>query len=233
MPQQRFPLLFKILDATDTLSVQVHPAENVSPHLHAEPKTEAWHLLDATPNACVYAGFRAPGLSKDSLRKHLKEGSFEALLNRIPVNTGDRLLIPSGRCHAIGAGCLIAEIQQNSDTTYRIFDWNRTDSDGRSRDLHVDQALDCIDLDDVAPTLLPRDEPVISDFFRLETIRIPPNKEWKPPQDEFALVHLIAGAISQEGRHFSRGNTMLIPAALTEGLRTEEAPCIILQITLP
>lgn len=149
----RFPLLAKILDARETLSVQVHPPERVASRLRGEPKTEMWYVMDARPQACLYAGFR-PGVGRRQFEEALDSGGVEALLHRIPVKKGDAIFIPSGRCHAIGGGCLIAEIQQNSDTTYRVFDWNRVGLDGRPRQLHVRESLESIDFTDYEPSLI-------------------------------------------------------------------------------
>src|SRR5688572_1894607 len=140
----RFPLLAKILDARETLSVQVHPPASVAPELNGEPKTEMWYLLEAEPGAELFAGFRR-GVDRQQFESALANGDVAELLHRIPVQAGDTLFIPSGRCHAIGAGCLIVEIQQNSDTTYRVFDWNRTGLDGKPRQLHVAESLRSID----------------------------------------------------------------------------------------
>ena len=139
-----FPLLFKLIDARDRLSVQVHP-NNANAHLtRGEPKTEMWVVLDRTPNASLYAGL-ADGVSPESLRAALAAGTAEAQLVRLPVESGQALFIPGGLVHAIGAGCLIYEVQQNSNTTYRLFDWNRTGADGKPRALHIDESFKSID----------------------------------------------------------------------------------------
>jgi mannose-6-phosphate isomerase len=232
-PSNRFPLLFKILDATDTLSVQVHPPEPLCQKLRGEPKTEAWHLLETTPNACVYAGFSQTDLSPEIFRRHLEEKTVESLLHRIPVRTGDTLFIPSGRCHAIGAGCLIAEIQQNSDTTYRLFDWNRTDPEGRPRELHVDQALECIDFNDITPRLHPAETPLTTPVFNLQSERIPKDSVWSAPTGDFAILHILTGTLHHECTSFPRGSTLLIPATLKGSLTTGNADTRLLRMTLP
>ena len=135
----RFPLLAKILDARETLSVQVHPPAAVAPELGGEPKTEMWYLIEAEEGAELFAGFR-PGVDRRQFESALGNGDVADLLHRVPVRAGDALFIPSGRCHAIGAGCLIVEIQQNSDTTYRVFDWNRVGLDGKPRALHIESS---------------------------------------------------------------------------------------------
>ena len=147
---ERFPLLIKILDASDTLSLQVHPPVSEAAALQGEPKTEMWVIAGAEPDACLHAGVK-PGVTRDSFAAALADGTVSSLVPKLPVQEGDFIFIPSGRLHAIGAGLLIFEIQQNSDTTYRVFDWNRMGLDGQPRALHVAESLRCIDFTDTAP----------------------------------------------------------------------------------
>ena len=148
----RFPLLIKILDARDTLSLQVHPPVSEAAALGGEPKTEMWVIAGAEPGACLYAGVNQ-GVTRESFASALADGTVASLVPQISVVQGDSIFIPSGRLHAIGAGLLIYEIQQNSDTTYRVFDWNRMGLDGKPRSLHVEESLRCIDFTDTAPSL--------------------------------------------------------------------------------
>ena len=133
----RFPLLFKILDARDTLSIQVHPPASVAAALGGEPKTEVWYIADAAAGAMLYVGVKE-GIDEARFREALASGEAESCVHSVPVSKGQHLAIPSGRLHAIGAGLLIYEIQQNSDTTYRVYDWNRPGIDGKPRELHVE-----------------------------------------------------------------------------------------------
>ncbi|MGH7201883.1 MAG: type I phosphomannose isomerase catalytic subunit [Planctomycetaceae bacterium] len=146
--REQFPLLIKFLDASDRLSVQVHPddrqAKRYDPRENG--KTEAWVILDAEPGSRIYAGLNA-GVDRARLRRHLDEGAVEECLHSFPAATGDGVFIPAGTVHAIGEGVLLAEIQQSSDITFRLYDWGRVDRDGNPRELHIDQALDCIDFD--------------------------------------------------------------------------------------
>ncbi len=146
----RFPLLLKLIDAQETLSVQVHPDEAAAARLQARPKTECWVILDADPGACLYLGLR-PGVTKDQLRQACRGDSLEPLLNRVEVAPMDVIFIPSGTVHAIGAGLVLAELQQSSDTTYRLHDWGRMGLDGKPRQLHIDQALESIHFDAADP----------------------------------------------------------------------------------
>lgn len=144
----RFPLLFKFLDCQRNLSVQVHPSDEQAQRLSPPDlgKTEAWVILSATPGSVVYAGLKR-GFDRAALAREVNRGTTELCLHQLTPRGGDCLLIPAGTVHALGAGLLVAEIQQSSDTTYRLFDWNRVDAAGRPRTLHIEQSLDTIDYD--------------------------------------------------------------------------------------
>ena len=162
-----FPLLCKILDAREKLSLQVHPkpgSAGVSPAGSEtrrrdgsapgdEPKTEMWFIADAAPDANLYVGLKR-GVTRADFEKRISDGSVADCIYRIPVHAGDAMFLPSGRVHAIGAGLVIFEIQQNSDTTYRVFDWNRAGLDGKPRELQVAQSLASIDFNDFEPKLV-------------------------------------------------------------------------------
>lgn len=148
----RFPLLVKILDAQEKLSLQVHPPAHKATELRGDPKTEMWYVADATPDADLFVGLRR-GATRAEFERRIQDGSVAECFHRIPVKRGDSMFLPSGRVHALGAGNLIFEIQQNSDTTYRVFDWNRVGLDGKPRELHIPQALAAIDFEDFEPAL--------------------------------------------------------------------------------
>jgi mannose-6-phosphate isomerase len=150
---QRFPLLVKILDCQETLSVQVHPPATVATELRGEPKTEMWYVADATPDAALYVGLKN-GVTRAEFEKRVTNGTVADALHRIRVQAGDVMFLPSGRVHAIGGGNVIFEIQQNSDTTYRVFDWNRVGLDGKPRELHMRESLASIDFNDHEPRLI-------------------------------------------------------------------------------
>ena len=150
----RFPLLVKILDAQDMLSLQVHPPAALAASLGGEPKTEMWYVADATPGAWVYVGLQR-GVTRDEFTRRVHDGTVAQCFHRHSVRTGDAMFLPSGRVHALGAGSVIFEIQQNSDTTYRVFDWNRVGLDGQPRELHLKDALASIDFSDFEPPLIP------------------------------------------------------------------------------
>lgn len=150
----RFPLLCKILDAREKLSLQVHPPANKAAELKAEPKTEIWFIADAAPSASLFVGLKH-SVTRPEFEKKIADGSVADCFHRISAHPGDVMFLPSGRVHAIGAGLVIFEIQQNSDTTYRVFDWNRVGLDGKPRELHVEQSLASIDFQDFEPKLAP------------------------------------------------------------------------------
>lgn len=152
----RFPLLIKILDAQQDLSLQVHPPASCAVELKGEPKTEMWFITDAQPNAALYVGLRK-GVSRADVERKIADGTVAECFHRHDVKPGDAMFLPSGRVHAIGAGNVMFEIQQNSDTTYRVFDWNRVGLDGKPRELHIEQSIASMDFSDFEPALLTGD----------------------------------------------------------------------------
>ena len=152
-PEGRFPLLIKILDAREKLSLQVHPPAALAASLGGEPKTEMWYVTEADPGAELFVGLK-PGITRGQFEDALRSGTAAECVHRVPVQADDVMFLPSGRLHAIGAGLVIFEIQQNSDTTYRVFDWNRKGLDGRPRELHLEQSLASIDFNDFEPALV-------------------------------------------------------------------------------
>jgi mannose-6-phosphate isomerase len=145
---EQFPLLVKFLDASDRLSLQVHPndeqARRYDPRENG--KTEAWVIVDAVPGSRLYAGLKR-GVDRDGLRTHLAAGTVEECVHSFEVAPGDCVFIPAGTVHAIGEGILLAEIQQSSDLTFRLHDWGRVGQDGRPRALHVKESLACVDFE--------------------------------------------------------------------------------------
>jgi mannose-6-phosphate isomerase len=149
----RFPLLCKILDAREKLSLQVHPPAHKAAELEGEPKTEMWLVTDAAPDAELFAGLKR-GVTRVEFEKKIQLGEVVDCFHRIHVRAGDAMFLPGGRVHAIGAGVVLFEIQQNSDTTYRIFDWNRAGLDVKPRKLHIAQSLASADFNDFEPALV-------------------------------------------------------------------------------
>lgn len=222
----RFPLLVKILDARDTLSIQVHPPVAIAAQLSGEPKTEMWYIVKADADAALYIGVK-PGADREAFAAAIRDGTVADLVHRLPVKAGDFIFVPSGRLHAIGAGLLIIEIQQNSDTTYRVFDWNRPGLDGKPRPLHVEESLQCIDFTDTAPALGVADGSLLVDcpHFIVERVELGEDSSMKWGRaGEFSVLTVVQGAITFEGRPLQAGDFLLVPACLTarqRGLRTE------------
>jgi mannose-6-phosphate isomerase len=192
---QRFPLLLKLLDAHQKLSLQVHPPEQAVIRLGGEPKTEFWYVVAADPSAEIYLGFRER-ITRGQFEKALRDGTATDHIQGIKVKPGDAAFLPSGRFHALGAGNLLIEIQQNSDTTYRVFDWNRVDEQGRQRELHIDKALQCIDFDDVRPLLLyPEGELLLRhNLFEIQKWNLISPREIAE-RGQFAIVCCLTGSL--------------------------------------
>ena len=230
----RFPVLVKLLDARDTLSVQVHPPAPLAAAQGGEPKTEVWYVAAAAPGAHLFAGLRA-GVTREALTAALEAGSdVTALLHRVDVREGDAILIPSGRVHAIGAGCLIVEVQQNSDTTYRVYDFDRPGLDGRPRELHVAQSLASIDFDDAEPALrAPGDGEIArTPYFTVTRRTLGPDGQQAAPAGECALLCVLEGVAVCGGRRFGPGAFFLVPAWAAE-LAPVAGPATVLVIELP
>jgi mannose-6-phosphate isomerase len=152
-PSKPFPLLVKWLDCSDRLSLQVHPPAQVAASLAGEPKTENWYVAYSVPGASLFVGLKE-GVSREKFSKAVADGAAEDLVNKVAVASGDSILVHSGQVHAIDAGNLILEIQQNSDTTYRLYDWGRVGLDGKPRKLHVEESLRSILWSETPPELV-------------------------------------------------------------------------------
>lgn len=233
-----FPLLIKVLDAAKTLSVQVHPNDETALKYGGEAKTEMWYVLDAEEGAVVYCGLKE-GVTPEAFRKAIDENTLEEWLTTIPVQKGDAIFVPGGRVHAIGAGCLLLEVQQNSNTTYRIYDWGRVDSDGKSRELHVDQAMQVSSWDDRDSALQPCDEIqsdnqmsideiLESDYFRLERLVTSEEVDLENDGDSFEVVFAVNAPVVLQGGgeavEVAAGSSALIPAGARDTLLVPTQP---------
>ncbi len=231
VPEGRFPLLLKLIDARERLSVQVHPDDATAARWGGEPKTEAWYVLEASPGATLYAGLR-PGTDRAAVEEAIRTGQIEGLLNVVPVRTGDTLFIPAGRVHALGAGILLLEVQQNSNTTYRLYDWGRVGHDGRPRETHVAQALRAIRWQDSGSpicTPVPLQGPngwsgsrlVECPYFQMERWKLSsPAQEPLEDVRSARVLFVECGAILLTGEfgslEASAGMSVLCPAALRD-----------------
>lgn len=233
-PAPRFPLLFKLLDAQERLSIQVHPPAALAPSLNGEPKTEMWFIAAATPDADLYAGLK-PGVTRAEFEQALHEGTVADKVHRIPVQAGDAIFIPSGRLHAIGAGNVIVEVQQNSDTTYRVFDWNRVGLDGKPRTLHIEESMKSIDFEDVEPSLAkPQGEVVVEcEYFRVERWALEAPRAAAAPGD-WAIFTVLSGSVECGGMVLKPGEFFLVPASLENAeLKPVEPGTALLRSTIP
>ncbi len=231
-PSERFPWLAKILDARQDLSLQVHPPAGIAPQLNGEPKTEAWYIADADPGAKLYVGLRK-GVTREEFEKRIDSGDVAECFHQVPVEPGDVMFLPSGRVHALGAGIVLFEIQQNSDTTYRVFDWNRKGLDGKPRELHIPQSMASIDFDDFEPDLarapfLPDGDGISKKLlvdhavFRLTLLRLQDRATWKAPKGKMTLLAVVKGRCrAGEGGtalDLPTGSFVLIPAGCREAV---------------
>jgi mannose-6-phosphate isomerase len=230
----RFPLLIKLLDAQEKLSLQVHPPEKVATKLGGEPKTEFWYVAAADPDAELLLGFCKP-TARDQFENALRERTAADYVHKIRAKPGDAVFLPAGRLHAVGAGNLLIEIQQNSDTTYRLFDWNRLDDKGKPRQLHIDQALQCIDFNDVAPKLVePQGELLVRhELFEIQKLNLAAPREISL-QGRFAIVCCLSGSLRCGDADLSPGGFCLVPASMQDQeLQPQRKGTSLLRITIP
>jgi mannose-6-phosphate isomerase len=239
----RFPLLIKIIDAQETLSLQVHPPADKAAQLGGEPKAEMWYVAQAGPAAELFVGLKK-GVSRADFETGLARQTVAECFHRIPVKPGDAMFLPSGRVHALGARTVIFEIQQNSDTTYRVFDWNRMDEHGKGRELHVKQSLASIDFADIEPPLLPRQSipahpgtirPLVKNELFEVNLRQMAGKESLPlASGRMEIIGVTDGALRIEtnGDTFdlSKGQFCLIPAQCPATTAIASGPVSFLEI---
>lgn len=219
-----FPLLFKFIDAKEDLSIQVHPNDALAKERHNSfGKTEMWFVMQADDNARLVVGFKDK-TNKKEYQEHLENKTLVAVLNETPVKAGDAFFLETGTVHAIGAGVLIAEIQQTSDITYRLYDWDRLDSNGVGRELHTDLALDAINFE---PTNTKLDYEVVKNksvnlvecpFFNTNILQISEKYNWKKTKESFTVLMCTEGSFTINMLHikaeFKKGDTILIPAII-------------------
>ncbi|MDB5331790.1 MAG: manA, partial [Phycisphaerales bacterium] len=249
-PHGQFPLLIKFLDAREDLSVQVHP-DKAYADLHPEShlKTEAWYVVEHSPGARLFKGLRL-GSSADGFRTAITSGTVEEHLTSIAVKVGQCFYLPSGTVHALGAGILAAEVQTPSDTTFRVYDFNRVEpATGKPRTLHVEQAMQCIDFSGAPEPQQTRSHVggffttvtrlVTSPFFKMEKVRFVEGVEEVVPYDEPVIWMMLEGEAQvkvdglKEPVRFSRGDTVLLPAAMKNPVIKTLSSCVWLEVTFP
>ena len=229
----RFPLLLKILDAGERLSVQVHPPAGLARDLGGEPKTEMWYVAHAEPGAEIFAGLRA-GVTREEFERGTREGITARQIHRIPVKSGDFIFIPSGRVHAIGAGLVIFEVQENSDTTYRVHDWGRVGLDGEPRALHIRESMQCIDFTDSEPGIGIAKGDVLVDCPQFQVARHSLSSGEgcvMGGAGRFVLLAVIDGILRCGEKDFSPGEFFLLPAGCVVNLMTDTG-ALLLHVTL-
>jgi len=246
----RFPLLIKFLDAQTSLSVQVHPSEAVARKLggNVRIKNEAWYILATQPGGVIYHGLE-PGIDAETFRNAMLTGKIDGVLRKIEVNPGECHYLPSGTPHALGAGVLVAEIQTPSDITYRTYDWGRVDpATGKSRELHLDQAMECIEFQTPSPPSIQEPSQVAGseatrlvrcDSFVIDQAQADTGSEWGIPGGKPIVWMVLEG--NGEIRHssldkpmlFGKGDVILLPAAMTDVRIKAESSIKYLEVTVP
>ena len=228
LPDRAFPLLIKLIDAADRLSVQVHPDDAYAARVENDRgKTEMWYILEAEPGATLLFGLREGFTAKD-FAESVREGDPLRALNQQPVKPGETYFIPAGMPHAIGRGILLAEIQQNCDLTYRVYDYDRTDAHGNKRQLHLEKALEVVrpftrkEMDDIrfARAKENRPENLLADcpYFRVERLDCKKGVDL-PERTDWAHLLCVAGEgtlLSQnETQPISKGDSILLPPGIS------------------
>lgn len=243
----KFPLLIKLLDTTDDLSVQVHPDDNyAAKHEIGElGKTEMWYIIDAEPGATIIYGIE-PGITRDEFEKAVQGESLEKYLKRLEVESGDVVYMPAGMVHAVGSGILLCEVQQNSDTTYRVYDWNRVDENGSPRDLHIEKALDVIDFkgkydgDKLEGFTISKGTNrityyIATEHFAVEKLEIGGELNGYADGSKFYTLTAVEGSghirYCNNTIEFSGGESILIPAGL--GAYAIEGDCVLIKAYIP
>ena len=215
--EKPFPILVKWLDCQEKLSLQVHPPADIAPNLNGEPTTENWYIADAEPHATLMAGLKK-GVSKEDFEEGLKSNALEPLVHTMSVKAGESIFIPSGRIHAIGGGNLILEIQQNSDTTYRVYDWGRVGLDGKPRQLHIEESIKSSDFEDFEPeTLKPSGASQLlaeSDVFNLKKVILKAGETMTFKAGSPRILSVVTGVIKEagDGAELLRGDNALLPS---------------------
>lgn len=221
-----FPLLFKFLDAKEDLSIQVHPNDELAKLRHNSfGKTEMWYVMQADETARLVVGFKNK-INKEEYLKHLESKTLVTILNETSVQKGDAFFLETGTVHAIGAGVLIAEIQQTSDVTYRLYDWDRVDANGIGRELHNDLAVDAINYNETNTKVSYNKGTnesvnlVECPFFTTNIIEVSEKYIWKKRKESFTVFMCTEGSFvivtSDFTFKFKKGDTVLIPAIVEE-----------------
>ncbi len=209
-----FPTLIKLINSAQNLSVQVHPSDEYALKSEGEyGKTEMWHIIEAEPGAGLYIGFKKD-TDEQEVRRRIEDGTIIDILNFVEVHPGGNFFIPSGTVHAIGKGVTLVEIQQNSNLTYRLYDYKRLGKDGKPRELHIDKAMKVLCFKKYKPVVFPK--PLIGEcpYFSSSVYPVE-EKSVGAPKDCFASMTFLSGEGTFSGIPFKQGDTFFIPAGKT------------------
>jgi mannose-6-phosphate isomerase len=243
----QFPLLIKFLDANDWLSLQVHPDDRLAKRFNAAEngKTEAWVILEARPDSQICCGLKA-GVTEEQLRNALLHNTVEECLNLISVRAGDCVFVPAGTVHALGPGIVLAEIQQQSNLTFRLFDWGRVDANGQPRTIHIEDAITCTNFDrgpvfPVKPVQMCDDAHGFEELIRCDHFVIRRHRFLDPIRistgDSFRILLSVKGAVEVKTRYgavpLEMGATALLPACSGTTVLTPSEPTTLLEVLCP
>lgn len=221
---EKFPLLIKFIDANSNLSVQVHPDDEYAKEYEADTgKTEMWYIIDCLPNSQIICGMKE-NVKQEDVEDIIRNNKIKENLNYVDIKKGDSIYIPSGTIHAILGGVLICEIQQNSNLTYRVYDWDRVGSDGKPRTLHIDKAIDVINVNANSKIQHEKQEKCYriadSEFFKVDKINIENEYKDKSAKESFYAINVVDGMGTIEYKNntnnLKRGDSIIIPATLGE-----------------
>ena len=222
---ERFPMIIKLIDAKNNLSVQVHPSDEYAlKNENSYGKTEMWYVVEAEEGAGLYVGFNRD-VTEAEFRALIAENRLQEVLNFIPVKPGEWFFIEAGTVHAIGKGVVIAEVQQNSNLTYRLYDYGRVGADGKPRELHVEKGVKVSKLTAYVP-----DKRTSCEYFSCESIALSGSRTFTADKTSFVALVIMDGSLSVAGREYQKGDTVFVPAGYGEFTLTGEAKFVLVRV---
>ena len=222
---ERFPMIIKLIDAKNNLSVQVHPSDEYAlKNENSYGKTEMWYVVEAEEGAGLYVGFNRD-VTEAEFRALIAENRLQEVLNFIPVKPGEWFFIEAGTVHAIGKGVVIAEVQQNSNLTYRLYDYGRVGADGKPRELHVEKGVKVSKLTAYVP-----DKRTSCEYFSCESIALSGSRTFTADKTSFVAFVIMDGSLSVAGREYQKGDTVFVPAGYGEFTLTGEAKFVLVRV---
>ena len=222
---ERFPMMIKLIDAKNNLSVQVHPSDEYAlSHENSYGKTEMWYVVEAEEGAGLYIGFDRD-VTEEEFRTLIAENRLQEVLHFLPVKPGEWYFIEAGTVHAIGKGVVIAEVQQNSNLTYRLYDYGRVGADGKPRELHVEKGVKVSKLSAYVP-----DKRTSCEYFSCESIVLSGERKFVADENSFVAFVIMDGALTVEGASYVKGDTVFVPAGYGEFVLSGEAKIVSVRI---